>query len=171
MNLVSSAFPGMQHHMPIHSVGMNTMSNQRNPFAIQELLGLSLSPETGCHPHSSAVTNGLGHSSGGVCSIRTGSGFYPSSSHATHQTVNSCLSSADAVSSHHAAAATARMYFSNPSAAQLMNSYLPSVPPGPSFSQNHSQHVSSFLSAFPDCSGARGQHNGKLLLMEIQLYP
>lgn len=159
MNLVSSSgFPGMQHHVPMHS-------NQRNPFAIQELLGLSLhGSDTGNHvSHPATVVNGIGHPSGGVCSIRPGPGFYSTSPHHhNHQPVNvtSCLSEAAAASAHHAAAATARMYFSNPSTAQLMNTYMPNVGTGSTFPSNHSQHVSSFLNGFSDCTGVRDSQSG-----------
>ncbi|XP_055335458.1 visual system homeobox 2-like [Paramacrobiotus metropolitanus] len=169
MNLVSSVgFSGMQAHIPNHPGSLNNaMGNQRNPFAIQDILGLNLGADGvginhGAHSAATGAVNGIGHPSGGhaVCGIRPGSGFYSSAhtpSHTVPVNVTSCLSAAAAdhaaaASAHHAAAA--RMYFSNP--AQLMNGYIPNVASGPSsFQQTHAQHVSPFLTAFPDCSGTR----------------
>ena len=170
MNLMG--FSGMAHpNVSGHGHGNIPMQHSRNPFAIQEILGLGgfgtlAANEAGQH----SSVNGLGHSSGGVCSIRPGSAaYYPSVSHANgHQlpvNVQSCLqpSAADvaaAATAHHAAAATARMYFSSSSAAHLMNSYMPNVTSGPSFQPSHSQHVSSFLTGFQECSPSRDTQSG-----------
>lgn len=152
--LSSVGFPGMQHH---------SMQNQRNPFAIQELLGLSLGPDGSCHPQSQSLVGGMGHHpSGGVCNVRSGSNFYSSAPRGgNHQPVNvtSCLADPSA---HHAAAA--RMYFSaNPSAAQqLMNNYMPNVAAsGSPFQTNHSSHIPAYLSGIPDRSPGRDSHSGE----------
>lgn len=151
------------HSVSGHGHPNMPMQHSRNPFAIQEILGLGgFGTLTANEAAQHSSMNGLGHSSGGVCSIRPGSAaFYPSVSHASgHQlpvSVQNCLqpSAADvaaAATAHHAAAATARMYFSNSSAAHLMNSYMPNVASGPSFQPSHSQHVTSFLTGFQECS-------------------